>query len=36
MLWWGGLLCGLGVVAVIVFSWGVRNEKEFARWLWEV
>jgi hypothetical protein len=22
-------------VLVIVFSWGVRNEKAFARWLWD-
>ncbi|HLU69319.1 MAG TPA: hypothetical protein VKZ88_00965 [Fibrobacteria bacterium] len=35
LLWWGGLLSGLGVVLVIVFSWGVRNEKAFARWLWD-
>lgn len=36
LLWWGGLLCGFGVVSVMVLSWGVRNEKNFARWLWDV
>lgn len=36
LMWWGGLLCGLGVVGVIVVSWGVRNEKPFARWFWAV
>ncbi len=36
LLWWGGLLCGLGVLAVIVLSWGIRNERPFARWLWKV
>lgn len=36
MLWWGGLLCGVGVVGVIVFTWGVRNRKPFARWLWSI
>jgi hypothetical protein len=34
-LWWGGLLCGVGVVLVIVYSWGARNRRAFARWLWE-
>ena len=34
-LWWGGLLCGVGVLTVIVYSWGARNRKAFARWLWE-
>lgn len=34
LLWWGGLLCGAGVLFVIVLSWGVRNEKAFARRLW--
>jgi hypothetical protein len=36
LLWWGGLLSGLGVIGVIVVSWGVRNEKAFARWFWSV
>jgi hypothetical protein len=34
-LWWGGALCEVGVVAVIVYSWGARNRRPFARWLWE-
>ncbi len=36
VLWWGGLLCGMGVVALMVFTWGARNEKWFARWFWSV
>jgi hypothetical protein len=36
LLWWGGILAGLGVLFVIVYSWGVRNEKPFAKWLWAV
>ena len=36
LLWWGGLACGFGVVFVIVLSWGVRNQKAFARWLWAI
>lgn len=36
LLWWGGLLSGVGVIGVIVLSWGVRNEKKFARWLWSI
>jgi hypothetical protein len=35
LIWWGGLFSGVGVLAVIVYSWGVRNRKGFARWLWE-
>ena len=34
VLWWGGLACGLGVVGLMVITWGVRNEKPFARWFW--
>ena len=36
LLWWGGLLCGLGVIAVMVMTWGIRHEKPFAKKLWWV
>ncbi|HAO99641.1 MAG TPA: hypothetical protein DCQ83_06310 [Fibrobacteres bacterium] len=36
VLWWGGLLCSLGVIAVMLITWGVRNEKPFAKKLWWV
>jgi len=34
-LWWGGLLSGLGICCVVIMTWGVRNEKSFARWFWK-
>ena len=34
VLWWGGLACGIGVVALMIVTWGVRNERRFARWFW--
>jgi len=33
-LWWGGLVSAFGVVAVFVVTWGIRNERPFARWFW--
>jgi hypothetical protein len=36
LLWWGGLMSGFGVVAVLVITWGIRNERPFARWFWSV
>jgi hypothetical protein len=36
VLWWGGLLSGLGVLSVMVVTWGVRNEKPFAKRFWSV
>lgn len=34
VLWWGGVTCGLGVIALMVLTWGIRNQKRFARWFW--
>jgi hypothetical protein len=34
VLWWGGLACGVGVLGLMIITWGVRNEKRFARWFW--
>jgi hypothetical protein len=34
VLWWGGVLCGLGVLVLMIVTWGVRNERRFARWFW--
>lgn len=36
VLWWGGLLSGLGVLAVMILTWGIRQEKRFAKKLWWV
>ena len=36
VIWWGGLLCGLGVLGVMVLTWGIRNEKPFAKRFWVV
>jgi cytochrome bd-type quinol oxidase subunit 1 len=34
VIWWGGLVCGLGVLGLMVITWGIRNERPFARWFW--
>jgi len=36
VLWWGGLLCGFGVIGVMFVTWGIRNEKPFAKRFWSV
>jgi hypothetical protein len=35
VLWWGGLASGFGICIVVVMTWGVRNERRFARWFWK-
>lgn len=30
-IWWGGLLSGIAVLGVMIFTWGIRNDKPFAK-----
>ena len=36
VLWWGGLASSLGVLTVMIITWGIRNEKPFAKRFWFV
>lgn len=36
VLWWGGLFCSFGVLGVLLITWGIRNEKPFAKRFWFV
>ncbi len=35
LIWWGGLVSGFAILGVMIITWGIRNEKPFARRIWK-